>query len=130
MKSIVKPELVIIAEHEGEVAGFILSIPDVNQALKRANGRLFPFGLIKLMLGMRKIDKIKTFMMGVLPKYRKKGLETVFILETFERAVKMGYKEADCSLIVENNHIMINTLAHIGAQKYKTYRHFSKPITL
>lgn len=128
LKSIVKPEFVIIAEYEGDIAGFILSIPDANPALQKANGRLFPLGIFRILLGMRKVDRLKTIIMGVRPKYRMKGLDAYFYVETFERAKNMGYTMADMSLIVENNLSMRNALDHMGAHIYKTYRFYSKKI--
>jgi hypothetical protein len=126
MKPIVKPELVIMAEYGDDIAGFIISIPDVNPALKKANGRLFPFGLIRMLLGMRKVDRLKTIVMGIRPKYRMRGLDAYFYVETFERARKLGYTMSDLSLIVETNHSMINALSHMGAVIYKTYRFYGK----
>lgn len=128
LRRIVKPELLIIAEHNGKPVGFVLSVPDVNQAIKRANGRLFPFGLIRMLWGMRKINRIKVFMLGVLPEYRRKGLDLVFYLETLERARKIGYLEGDCSVMVETNTDILTASEHFGAIRHKTYRHFSKPI--
>ncbi len=126
LREIVKPEFVLIAEYDGEVAGFILSIPDVNPALQAANGRLFPFGLLKILWGMRSIDRLKTILMGIRPKFRMRGLDAYFYVETAERAKKLGYTMADMSLIVENNHSMNNALVHMGAKIYKTYRFFGK----
>jgi GNAT superfamily N-acetyltransferase len=128
LKEIVKPEFVLIAEYDGDVAGFILSIPDVNPALQSANGRLFPFGLLKILWGMRSVDRLKTILMGVRPKYRMRGLDAYFYVETAERAKKRGYTMADMSLIVENNNSMRNALVHMGAKIYKTYRFFGKKI--
>lgn len=128
LKTIVKPELVIMAEYNGEIAGFILSIPDANAALQKANGRLFPFGLVKILLAMGTIDRLKTIVMGVRPKFRMRGLDAYFYVETFERAKKMGYTMADMSLIVENNLSMRNALDHMGAKIYKTYRFYTKKI--
>jgi GNAT superfamily N-acetyltransferase len=128
LRRIVKPELLIIAEHHGKPVGFVLSVPDVNQAIRRANGRLFPLGLVRMLLGLRKINRIKVFMLGVLPEYRRKGLDLVFYLETLERARKIGYLEGDCSVIVETNADIITASEHFGAMRHKTYRHFSKPI--
>ncbi len=128
VKQVVKSELCILAEYNGEMAGFILSIPDVNLALKRANGRLFPIGYFKILLGMKKINRLKTYIMGVLPKYRMRGIETYFIVETIERGKKLGYVDADMSLIVETNISMRNALEHMGAKIYKTYRIYWKKI--
>lgn len=126
LKEVVKPEFVLIAEYNGEAAGFILSIPDVNPALKAANGRLFPLGLLKILWNMRNVHRLKTIMMGIRPKYRMRGLDAYFYVETFERGKKRGYTMADMSLIVENNHSMNNALVHMGAKVYKTYRFYRK----
>ena len=128
LKMIVKPELCIIAEHHGNAVGYILTVPDINQALKRANGRLFPFGIFKMLLELRKITRVKLFMLGVLPEYRGKGLDVFFYVETLERGKKLGYSEADCSVMVETNTSIIQAANHLKAIRYKTYRHFSKPI--
>ena len=130
MKPIIRPELVLIAEYDGDPAGFIVSIPDANPAIQTANGRLFPFGLIKILIGMRKIDRMKTIIMGVRPKYRMRGLDAYFYVETFERAKRLGFALSDLSLIVENNRSMRNALDHIGAAIYKTYRIYHKPFLL
>jgi GNAT superfamily N-acetyltransferase len=128
LRMVVKPELAIIAEHHGKPVGYVLSVPDVNQAIKRANGRLFPFGLVRMLWGLRKINRIKVFMLGVLPEYRRKGLDILFYVETLERARKIGYLEGDCSVMVETNTSIITASEHFGAIRHKTYRHFSKPI--
>lgn len=128
LRPVVKPELVVVAERRGEAVGFILTVPDINQAIQSANGKLFPFGLIRMLLALRKVDRLRTLMMGVLPEYRMKGLPAVLILETVERGVRMGYQTSDCSLVVETNSALINVLDRFGAERYKTYRHFSKPI--
>ena len=68
-------------------------------------------------------------MLGILPEFRGKGIEAFFILETYERAKKMGYLEADLSLIVETNKNLLAILDKVGAQRYKTCRHFTKIIS-
>lgn len=129
LKLIAKEELIMLAFYHDNPAGFILSIPDVNPAIKKANGRLLPFGIIKMLLAMRKLKRIKTMMMGVLPEYRRRGLDVYFYVETIKRAIGMGFTEADMSLIVEDNLIMINAIEHLGAKKYKTYRFYRKVIS-
>ena len=128
LKQIAREPLIMFAFYDEKPAAFILSIPDANYAIKRANGRLLPFGIFKILLGMRKITRIKTMLMGVLPEYRRRGLDVYFYIETINRAIAMGYTEADMSLIVEDNLDMRNALEHLGAKIYKTYRFYSKPI--
>lgn len=128
LKPVVNPELVIMAEHNGELVAHMLTVPDLNQAIKRANGRLFPFGLLKILWGLKKITRVKIFTMGILKEYRGKGLESFFFLETLERVKKLGYREADMSVIVETNTPLIDILDKVGAERYKTLRHYSMPI--
>ena len=54
LKQVIDPDLCLIAEVEGEVAGFSLALPDLNQILIRLNGRLFPFGIFKFIYYKRK----------------------------------------------------------------------------
>ncbi|MBD3267302.1 GNAT family N-acetyltransferase [bacterium] len=128
LKPVVKPEFIIMAEHKEKLVGFILAVPDITPAIKAANGRIFPFGFIKMLWAMRTLTRIKVFMMGVLPEYRNRGLDAVFLLYLIERGKKMGFKEADCSLLAETNTQIIKIVTHLGAQKYKTFRHYSLSI--
>ncbi|MCH7679773.1 hypothetical protein IID10_10480, partial [candidate division KSB1 bacterium] len=54
LKPVLDPDIVFIAEVDGEPAGFSLALPDYNQILKEINGRLFPFGIFKLLLNKKK----------------------------------------------------------------------------
>lgn len=129
IKPIVVEDLVLFAFVNGDPAGFTLSIPDFNQALKHINGRLLPFGIFKLLKYRKKIDAIRVFAMGMREKYRNMGIDAVFYHETYKRGVKLGYGQAEMSLIVEDNTPMTGTLEHIGAKRYKTYRMYDKDFT-
>ncbi len=128
LKLVVKPEMTYFAEVGDKTVGFILTILDANQAIKRANGRLFPFGLIKIMLGLKKIKHIRILAMGVLEEYRNRGLDVAFYLETIDTGMRLGLEECECSMIVETNELMIHALEKTGAKKYKTYRIYQKSI--
>jgi hypothetical protein len=54
LKPVVDPELALIGEINGEPIGFALALPDVNQAIRHLNGRLFPFGSAKLLWHMKR----------------------------------------------------------------------------
>lgn len=127
VKPILKTEGVFIAEHHGRVVGYILGVPDANQAIKKANGRLFPFGIFKMLYGFRKINRCILLMMGVLPEYHRGGLDIYFYLELLEIFKKSSYQEL-YTLIVESNTNVIKIATFWGAEKYKTLRHFSKPV--
>ena len=131
LKPIVEPEFTLIAEVDGEPAGFILCVPDINVALRRINGRLtwfgLPIGLAKLLYYKRRIRTVRLIALGVVAKYRRHGIAELLVLRAIESVmIRRGYAEGECSLVLENNHMMNRFLAAIGAEKYKTYRIYSR----
>jgi GNAT superfamily N-acetyltransferase len=122
LKMIIDPDLAYILEYKNQPIGFSLSIPDANQALKKANGRLWPFGLLKILWKKRSIDVFRVLAMGVLKEYRHHGFDTLFYKKTFEAAKHKGYRWAEMSMVNESNIPMRRVLEWVGAKVYKTYR--------
>lgn len=129
LKMVVDPNMVIFAEVNGKPAGFSLSLPDFNQVLKKMNGRLLPFGFIRLLLNKRKIDWLRVIIMGVKPEYQKKGIDSVFYLETIKGGNEGGYGGAEISWVLEDNMAMRQTAEKLGAKIYKTYRIYNKHLS-
>jgi len=123
LKPAVDPDIVYMAEDNGEPVGFSLAVPDLNQAIKAANGRLFPFGIFKILWRSRKVDGLRVIIMGVIPEYQKiRGIDAIFYWETFRRGTRKGYKWGEFSWILENNKMMNRAAQLMGAHVYKTYR--------
>lgn len=132
MKQIVDPEIVLFADVDDETVGFSLALPDINQALIRLNGKLLPFGLLKLlwMTKVKKsIDGVRIILMGILPEYQKRGIDYLLYHETFEHGVKRGYRRGEMSWILENNEMMNSVLETLGHRRYKTYRIYDKSLS-
>jgi GNAT superfamily N-acetyltransferase len=128
LKMVVDPDLVMFAEVDGKPAGFTLSLPDFNQVLKKMNGRLLPFGFLKILTGKKKINNLRVIIMGVKPEYQKKGIDSVFYLETIKNGNKNGYRGAEISWVLEDNMPMRMTAEKLGAKIYKTYRIYRKSL--
>jgi GNAT superfamily N-acetyltransferase len=132
MKPLLVPDLLWLAEIEGQPVGFILCVPDIHVALKKINGRLLtfglPIGLAKLLYHKSRIKTVRLIALGVVPKYRRHGIAEMLVLHIIEEAMlKRGYI-GECSLILENNVLMNRFLEAIGAEKYKTYRIYRRPL--
>jgi len=126
---IAKKDFSFIATYKDKPVGFVVTIPDVNQAFKHLKrGRLLPFGFIKLLYYFNKIDTYRVILFGIIEEYRKKGIDVIFYLKSLETAKKRNIFQGEASWILENNIQMNNILESIGAKKYKTYRIFQKPI--
>jgi len=125
IKPLVDPDLVFIAEVNGNPIGFSLALPNIYQVLPRVNGRLFPTGFLKILWHTKvrnKIDSVRIITMGVEHEYQKRGIDAIFYLETFNRGYEKGYKWAELSWILEDNVLMNRAAQMLGAKAYKTYR--------
>ncbi len=128
LKPVVDPDLALIGEVEGEPVGFALALPDVNQAIRKANGRLFPFGLVKLLWQMRRVNGIRVITLGIVEQHRGGPLAPMFYMEIFKRGSRKGHRVAESSWILEDNQLMRQGVEKMGFQPYKTYRLYEKAI--
>ena len=128
LKMVIVPETTLFALYHGECIGFSLSVRDVNPALQKANGRLFPLGLFKLLWYIRRTTRLRTMAMGVLKEHRHRGIDIAFYLKTFEEGLKLGFVDSECSIILETNRRMIGALEDLSARRYKTFRFYEKDI--
>ena len=79
-------------------------MPDFNQALARVpDGRLFPFGWLRIARGLHAIDQLRLLALGVRPAYRRRGIELLLCLELREAARRLGYRGGELSMVWEDN---------------------------
>lgn len=129
MKQVVDPDLALIAETpEGEPVGFALALPDMNEALKHANGRLLPFGLLRILWHARKIHRLRVLTLGLVPEYRGRGLDAVLYHRVFSVGNSKGFDEGEFSWVLEDNEAMRKPLDRMGARVYKRYRFYDRSL--
>jgi GNAT superfamily N-acetyltransferase len=129
LKMILDKDFCLLAEKEGKVIGFALAIPDINQIqIKIKKGRLFPFGIFKLLLGIKKINYVRVIALGVNEEFRKVGVEAYFYSEIIQKAIDKKITGGEASWILENNEMMNKGLLNLKANAYKRYRIFEKQI--
>ncbi len=128
LKQIVNPEALLIAEDsEGEPIGFGLSLPNVNTLIRGMNGRLLPFGWVKLLTGLKKIRQYRMWALGVVPAYQGKAIDTLLYKATYE-ALKDLPVCMEINYVLENNHRMINALRKLGVEPIRRYRVYEMPV--
>jgi len=126
LKLIIDIDLAHIAEIKGEPVGFSVALPDMNQAFQHVKGgKLLPFGIIKLLWYKRRINRIRTALMGVIPEYRGKGIDALLHREAITKGLAKGYNASELSWLLETNTEMIRVAEKIGGWKAKTYRIYS-----
>jgi len=128
LKPILDPDIVLVAEIGGRPVGCVVTLPDVNQVLKRMNGRLFPFGLLHFLNRRTIIDRVRLVMLGVVEEYRRVGLYPLLIAEVYRRAVANGYRRGEASWTLEDNDAINAGIEAAGGRRSKTYRVYDKPL--
>ncbi|QIE56903.1 GNAT family N-acetyltransferase [Pikeienuella piscinae] len=133
MKPLIDPGLTRIAELDGSAVGFIVMMPDINEAIGDFRGRLFPFNILRLIWRLKygRIRGARVPLMGMLP-----GLEglvgsiapLLLIYSPEERCVERGFRELEFSWILEDNTSVRRLIEMLGAKIVKTYRFYERPL--
>jgi GNAT superfamily N-acetyltransferase len=129
MKMFLDPKMAFMAEIDGKPAGFMLAMPDFNYILKRIpNGKLFPTGIFKLLIGKKLLKSVRIITLGVKPEFQGSGIFALFTYEAFERAHKYGYVAGEASWILEDNVGMNKPWQDMGAPLYRRWRIYEKQL--
>lgn len=128
LKPLVDPNLVLFVEKDGETVGAALVMPDYNFIIKNLNGKLFPFGFIKLLTQNKKISWARVITLGLIPEYQKKGLDAVLYYEIVTRAAQRGIFFGEASWVLEDNEMMNRGAQVMNGELYKKYRVYETKI--
>jgi hypothetical protein len=133
MKMIIAPEITAIAEVEGKPAGFMVALPNINEAIKDLNGRLFPTGLLKLIwrlkLGGRRPRSARLMLLGVKPEYRGSvlgGLSVLLYVFAHRGGEKIGIEFGELGWTLEDNEKINAGIQFMGGRLGKVYRVYGK----
>jgi hypothetical protein len=132
LRPLIDPRLVIVVEDgaSGETAAVGLTLPNLNEALIRAKGRLGPVSAARILwkAKRRRWEACRVFALGVKPAYRQTGVGARLYCETLAAARRAGYRWGEMSWILESNVEMNHAIRHMGGTIYKTYRMYERPI--
>lgn len=123
------PEMVLLAEVDGEPAGAWVAMPNLNEAIKPLNGKLWPFGWWRLLQAKKNIVNYRVMIMGVRPAFRHLGLPVAFILGFRREFKKIGGKTVECSWLLEENKDVLGVVERFHGRKVQTLRLYEKEIS-
>ena len=126
--TIADPKLIKIISHDNEAVGFLLGFRDISAALQRSKGRLLPFGLIDIMLEMRRTKWVAMNGAGILPEFQGRG-GNALLYSAMEKTVKdFGFTDADLTQVAETAVDMRSDLINLGGKAYKNHRVYHKKL--
>ena len=134
LRLLVHDDFVQIAEVDGEPAAMIVAFPNVNEAVRDLNGRLFPWNWLKLLwrLKVRHPKTARVPLMGVRKQYQNSRLGAALALLVIatlrEFGMRRGVREVELSWILEDNAGTRNIIEALGGTVYKRYRIYGKEL--
>lgn len=112
---ILQPKYVVVIRKDGVMVGFIVGLPSLSKAMKKANGKLLPFGFYHIMKAMKRPEEMDLLLTGVDPHYQKMGLPAILINELQNSMIENGVKYVETTGMFESN--------MKGATHWKNYDH-------
>lgn len=134
LRLLLDERLVWFAELDGSPVAFIVTLPNINEAIRDLNGRLFPVGVVKLLwrLKVKGLKSARVPLMGVRRSLAGTLVGSALPLQLigviWPEVKKLGFRWVELSWILENNRPMRSILERLGAKSYKTYRIYGKTL--
>lgn len=134
LKPLIRPDLVWLGEIEDEISCMVVCLPNLNEAISGLEGRLLPFGWLKLLWRL-KVSGVKSgrvLLMGLRKRHHRSAVGTALIFGLLERLRasmrQAGLERVELSWVLEDNLPMRNVIETFGGRVYKTYRMYEKEI--
>ncbi len=122
LRWLIVPELTAFAELDGKLVGVILAMLDYNPRIRAIDGRLFPFGFIRLLWNRRRIKRMRLVAANVVPEYQLMGIGLALLGAMVRKCFDWGLEEAEFSWVAQSNSLSRGSLEKGGAKRLKTYR--------
>lgn len=129
LAKLIDPELALFGEVEGQPVGFLLGLPNLNEALIHANGLRYPWDKLRAAWALRRQPEclcVKSIV--VLPEYWGRGVDALMLYEMGCRALAKGYRWADLSITGLENPMTPRLGERLGARIYKRWQVYVHPV--
>jgi hypothetical protein len=119
---------VVINEKE-EIVAFIIGMPDVAEGLKKANGKLLPFGIFHILRAAKKTDQLVLLLGGIREDYQGKGFDALMGIKMLESTSKRKLRFIDSHVELETNVKVRAEMERMGGKVAKMFRIYRKMLS-
>jgi hypothetical protein len=125
---ILDPRFIKLVKNNDGLIGFAIGMPDVSEGIRKANGKLWPFGIFKILSESRKSKKLLMMLGGVKKEFRGHGIDALMAVKILETSIRCKMETTDSHLVLENNRRMRAEYERIGGKVVKRYRIYQKDL--
>lgn len=118
----------VCLDSDDNPVGFAFCVPTLSRAVKKSRGRLFPFGLIRILKALKKNDTLEALMIGVLPEYQGKGASVLMFKYIHENCIKRGIDKMILNPQLEENFKVQSLFEQYRTEPFMRRRAYSKQI--
>lgn len=125
--SFIRPDFIqLIADENGKLAGFGITMPSLSLALQKARGRLLPFGIFHLLRAIRKNDKADLLLIAIREDLQGKGVNAMIMKEGYAACNRAGVTVVEAAHQLETNTRVLTIWEHMDARRHKRKRSYLK----
>lgn len=129
LMSVADPKYIkIIVDKQEGVVGFMFGFPDISAALQRQKGHITPWGIVDMLLELKRTKFISLNGVGVLPQYQGRGGNYLMMSEMENTIRDNGFTEAELTQVAESAVQMRRDLENVGGKAYKNHRVYHRKI--
>ncbi len=125
---VVDPRFVKVIAKDGEVLAFIIAMPDMTEGIRKARGRLLPFGFLHVLRAAKTTKQLDLLLGAVKEECRGQGLDVLMGVKTILSASEAGMELMDTHHEMEANVKVRAEMERMGGVIYKKYRAFQKAL--
>lgn len=122
------PRLIKLITYNDKIVGFLLAFPDITNALKRHGGKITPWGIIDMMISLKRTNWVSLNGAGVLPEYHGRGGNALLYYEMEKTIKEFGFEHYELTQVAETAEQMRKDLITAGGKPYKNHRVYHKVI--
>lgn len=130
LRLIADRDMTLLAYHRDKPIAFIVCIPDLYEVTGKFRWlpEVLQLGIALVKIKLKRMKRHRVIMFGLLPEYRKLGVDAWLFGECFKASQKAKYQESELSWLLEDNDMVLKAGEKLGASHYKTWRVFGKSL--
>jgi len=126
--NVLDPKYTFFVKDKDKIVGFLITMPSLSEGMKKANGKLFPFGWYHILQSLKNPKVIDTLLTGVIPEYDSKGVAVLLFDALHKTMVNNNIEDIETTGVFEDNHNVISNWKNYEHVQHKRRRSWIKDI--